>query len=300
MRWASRSTLHRPLQHAPAPDERAGGVHGERTLLGGLTARSIRSVYRWVAHPVPMKTMQTIGLLGGMSFESTIPYYRAINETIREALGGLHSAKLVLLSVDFHEIERLQHAGDWTQAGARLADGARLLERAGAHFVVLCTNTMHKVAGAIEHAVSIPLLHIADPTAAAIAEAGLTTVGFLGTRFTMEEDFYRARLRAHGIDAIVPGDEDRAAVHRVIYEELCRGVVRDASRERYREIIGRLVRGGAQGIVLGCTEIAMLVGADDAPVPIFDTCLIHARAAALRALSLAPATVGRQVAAGGR
>ena len=228
--------------------------------------------------------MQTIGLLGGMSFESTIPYYRAINETVRDALDGLHSARLLLYSVDFHDIERMQHAGDWAQAGERLAEAARVLERAGVDFLVLCTNTMHKVSASIERAVSIPLLHIADPTAAAIAGAGITTVGFLGTRFTMEQDFYRERLRRHAIDVIVPDAAEREEIHRVIYDELCRGVVRGASRARYRAIIERLAARGAQGIVLGCTEIAMLIGAGDAPVPVFDTCLIHARAAALRAL----------------
>jgi aspartate racemase len=228
--------------------------------------------------------MQTIGLLGGMSFESTIPYYRVINETVRAALGGLHSAPLLLYSVDFHDIERMQHAGDWTRAGEYLAEVSRVLERAGAHFLVLGTNTMHKVAASIERGVSIPLLHIADPTAAAIADAGIATVGFLGTRFTMEEDFYRERLRRRGIDALVPDAGEREDVHRVIYDELCRGVVRDASRARYRAIIERLVARGARGIVLGCTEIAMLIGADVAPVPVFDTCLTHARAAALRAL----------------
>jgi aspartate racemase len=229
--------------------------------------------------------MHTIGLIGGMSFESTIPYYRVINETVREALGGLHSAQLLLYSVDFHDIERMQNAGDWTQAGERLAEAARVLERAGAHLLVLGTNTMHKVAASIERGVSIPLLHIADPTAAAIAHAGITRVGLLGTRFTMEEDFYRERLRKHGIDTLVPDAGEREAVHRVIYDELCRGVVRDASRARYRAIIERLIARGAQGIVLGCTEIAMLIGADDARVPVFDTCLLHARAAALRALA---------------
>jgi aspartate racemase len=232
--------------------------------------------------------MQTIGLLGGMSWESTIPYYRIINETVRQLLGGLHSAKIVLHSVDFHDIERLQDAGDWMQAGEVLADAARSLEAAGADFLVLCTNTMHKVAPAITCAVAMPLLHIADPTAAAIAKAGLSTIGLLGTRFTMEQDFYRDRLARSGIDAIVPDDDERAFVHRVIYGELCRGIVRDDSRARYRSIIERLVARGAQGIVLGCTEIAMLIGAGDAAVPVYDTTLLHARAAAVRALSGEP------------
>jgi aspartate racemase len=232
--------------------------------------------------------MQTIGLLGGMSWESTVPYYRIINETVRARLGGLHSARIVLHSVDFHDIERLQDAGNWTRAGEILAHAARSVEAGGADFIVLCTNTMHKVATAITGAVGIPLLHIADPTAAAISHAGLSSVGLLGTRFTMEQDFYRDRLALHGIETIVPCDDDRECVHRVIYEELCRGIVRDDSRARYRSIIGRLVARGAQGVVLGCTEIAMLVGEDDADVAVFDTTLIHARAAAARALNDAP------------
>ncbi|HET8877002.1 MAG TPA: aspartate/glutamate racemase family protein [Casimicrobiaceae bacterium] len=229
--------------------------------------------------------MQTIGLLGGMSWESTLPYYRTINEAVRDALGGLHSASIVLNSVDFHEIERLQDAGDWARAGEILADAARSVEAGGADFLVLCTNTMHKVAPAITRAVTIPLLHIADPTAAAIVDAGLSSIGLLGTRFTMEQDFYRDRLAAHGITAIVPDDDERECIHRVIYDELCRGVVRDASRVRYRSIIGRLVERGARGIVLGCTEIAMLIDAGDVAVPLFDTALLHARAAAMRALT---------------
>jgi amino-acid racemase len=245
----------------------------------------------------PGMIMQTIGLLGGMSWESTLPYYRTINETVRDALGGLHSARIVLNSIDFHDVERLQVAGDWERAGELVADAARSVEAGGADFLVLCTNTMHKVAPAVARAVTIPLLHIADPTAAAIAEAGVSSVGLLGTRFTMEQDFYRDRLAAHGITAIVPDEDERECIHRVIYEELCRGVVREASRARYRSIIERLVARGARGIVLGCTEIALLVGPDDAPVPVFDTALLHARAAALRALRgesrrLARASVG--------
>jgi aspartate racemase len=228
--------------------------------------------------------MQTIGLLGGMSWESTLPYYRTINETVRDVLGGLHSARIVLNSVDFHDVERLQVAGEWERAGELVADAARSVEAGGADFLVLCTNTMHKVAPAVTRAVTIPLLHIADPTAAAIAEAGVSSVGLLGTRFTMEQDFYRDRLAAHGITAIVPDEDERECIHRVIYEELCRGVVREVSRARYRSIIERLIARGARGVVLGCTEIALLVGPDDAPVPVFDTALLHARAAALRAL----------------
>ena len=230
--------------------------------------------------------MKVIGLIGGMSWESTVPYYRLINEGVKARLGGLHSAKIVLYSVDFAEIERLQHRGEWDEAGALLADAARALERAGADFVVLCTNTMHKVAPAIEAAVAIPLVHIADPTAAVIRQAGLSCVGLLGTRFTMEQDFYRARLTdRHGIDVVIPDDGDRALVHRVIYEELCLGRVEEASRLAYRDVIQRLVAQGAQGVILGCTEISMLVGAEDAAVPLFDTTGLHAAAAVQAALA---------------
>ncbi|MDG1583047.1 aspartate/glutamate racemase family protein [Pseudomonas sp. GOM6] len=229
--------------------------------------------------------MQTIGLIGGMSWESTLPYYRQINEAIRERLGGLHSARLVLYSVDFHEIERLQHHGDWAAAGARLAEAAQALERAGAAFLVLATNTMHKVADAIEAAVDIPLLHIADPTAAAIRAAGLQRVGLLGTRFTMEQDFYRERLQQlHGIEVLIPEAKQREQVHRVIYEELCLGQIRQESRLAYRQVIADLVERGAQAVILGCTEIGLLVDAADASVHLFDTTHLHALAAAEKAL----------------
>lgn len=231
--------------------------------------------------------MKTIGLIGGMSWESTIPYYRQINETIKERLGGLHSAKLVLYSVDFHEIERLQHAGNWEAAGAILAEAARSLEAAGAAFLVLCTNTMHKVASRIEAAVAIPLLHIADPTANDIKRAGHSVVGLLGTRFTMEQAFYRDRLsERHGLRVIVPDTEDRELIHRIIYEELCLGVVKPASRNEYQRIMGWLASQGAQAIILGCTEISLLVNQQDSAVPLFDTTAIHARMAAEEALSL--------------
>ncbi|AGI23352.1 aspartate racemase [Pseudomonas sp. ATCC 13867] len=229
--------------------------------------------------------MKTIGLIGGMSWESTIPYYRQINQAIKERLGGLHSAKIVLYSVDFHEIERLQHAGDWDAAGRLLADAARSLRAAGADFLVLCTNTMHKVASAIEAAVDIPLLHIADPTAEAIRAAGVTTVGLLGTRFTMEQAFYKDRLQERfGLAVLTPSADERQVVHRIIYEELCLGRIRDESREAYRSIIASLVARGAQAVILGCTEISLLVGPQDASVPLFDTTAIHARQAAERAL----------------
>ena len=230
--------------------------------------------------------MKTIGLIGGMSWESTVPYYRTINETVKEQLGGLHSARLVLYSLDFHDVERLQHSGRWQESGEVLADAARALAAAGADFLVVCTNTMHKVADAIEAAVDIPLLHIADPTAEAIAQAGFRRVGLLGTRFSMEEDFYRQRLESHhGIEALVPPKDDRDDVHRIIYEELCVGVISDASRETYRQVIARLVERGAEAIILGCTEIGLLVGPRDSTVPLFDTAHLHARSAALRALA---------------
>ena len=229
--------------------------------------------------------MKTLGLIGGMSWESTIPYYRIINETVRERLGGLHSARLILYSVDFHDIERLQQAGAWDEAGRILADAARALEAAGAEGLALCTNTMHKVAAAIEAAVTIPLLHIADPTAAAVKQAGIRTVGLLGTRFTMEQEFYRGRLMVpHGLTVIIPDPADREIVNRVIYEELCQGEARAESRAQYREIMQRLVEAGAEGIILGCTEIALLVRPEDAPVPLFDTTGLHARSVARWAL----------------
>jgi len=221
--------------------------------------------------------MKTIGLIGGMSWESTLPYYRQINELVKQRLGGLHSARIVLYSVDFHDIERLQYSGNWDEAGRMLAAAARSLEAAGADFLVLCTNTMHKVAPAIEAAVRIPLLHIADATAVEIRRAGLRRVGLLATRFTMEQDFYCRRLEdRHGICVIVPDAPDREVVHRIIYDELCLGSIRPDSRGRYREIISRLVERGAEGIIFGCTEIGLLVSAADAPVPVFDTTAVHA------------------------
>ncbi|HUW53846.1 MAG TPA: aspartate/glutamate racemase family protein [Rhodanobacter sp.] len=232
--------------------------------------------------------MKVIGLIGGMSWESTVSYYRQINESIKAQLGGLHSAKLILYSVDFHEIERLQDAGDWVAAGELLAAAARSLQSAGADFLVLCTNTMHKVASAIEDAVGIPLLHIADATADEIHQAGFATVGLLGTRFTMEQAFYRERLQSrHGLRVLIPDAEDRALVHRVIYDELCLGRIEPDSRAAYRGVMARLAAQGAQAIILCCTEIALLVDRGDADVPLFDTTGIHARKAAQWALSTA-------------
>lgn len=230
--------------------------------------------------------MRVIGLIGGMSWESTLPYYRLINEGIREQLGGLHSAKLVLYSVDFHEIERLEHADDWDAAAAILAEAGRAIEAAGAEFIVLCTNTMHKVAPAIEAAVSIPLIHIVDATGDAVRKAGLRKVGLLATRFTMEQPFYSERLRErYGLDVIVPPQSDREIVHRVIYGELCLGRIVESSRNEYQRIIGDLVRSGAEAIILGCTEISLLVAQSDSPVPLFDTTAIHAEKAVALALT---------------
>jgi aspartate racemase len=229
--------------------------------------------------------VRTVGLLGGMSWESTQTYYRLINEGIRDRLGGLHSAELVLYSVDFEPIERLQRTGCWDEAGTVLADAARALEAAGAECAVLCTNTMHKVASAIEAAVTIPLLHIADATAAAVVAAGHTHVGLLGTRFTMEESFYRDRLAdPYGLHVLVPDGPDREIIDHVIFGELCLGRILEGSRTRYRDILHRLATAGAQAIVLGCTEISLLVGADDAPVPLFDSTALHAAAAVAWAL----------------
>ena len=221
--------------------------------------------------------MKTIGLIGGMSWESTANYYRDINERVKQRLGGLHSARILLYSVDFQEIERLQHQGRWDEAGEQLGDIARRLEGAGADVVALCTNTMHKVAPAIEAALRVPFLHIADPTAQAVKQAGIGRIGLLGTRFTMEEDFYRGRLvERHGLDVIVPDPAERETVHRVIYDELCLGKVEERSRQAYRDIIAHLVERGAEGVILGCTEIAMLVSPADSPVPLFDTTQLHA------------------------
>jgi aspartate racemase len=229
--------------------------------------------------------MKVIGLLGGMSWESSIEYYRYVNERVRERLGGLHSAHCVMYSVDFAEIERLQVSGDWEEAGTRLAEAAAALAMAGADFVVLCTNTMHKVADQIT---VLPLLHLGDATAAAVKDAGVTRIGLLGTAFTMEQHFYRDRLASHGLDVLVPDADDRAEVHRIIYEELVVGVVRDDSRDAYRKVIQRLVDRGAEGVILGCTEIELLITQDDSPVPVFPTTRLHAELAADHALGLAP------------
>ena len=224
--------------------------------------------------------MKTAGLIGGMSWESTLEYYRIMNETVKEKLGGLHSAKCIIYSFDFEEIERLQHEGKWDKLAEIMINAAQRLEKAGADFVIICTNTMHKVADEVQRSISIPLLHIADVTAEKIKEKGLKKVGLLGTRFTMEEGFYRERLRKkHGIDVVIPEENEREFVHRVIYDELCLGIVKHESKEKFKEIIEGLVSRGAEGIILGCTEIPLLIEQEDADVPIFDTTAIHAKAA---------------------
>lgn len=230
--------------------------------------------------------MKTIGLLGGMSWESTALYYQIINQGVQARLGGLHSARLVVYSVDFYEIERLQAAGDWQTAAEKLAGAARALQAAGADFIVLCTNTMHKVAPAIEAATSLPLLHIADATAGAVKSSGMRKVGLLGTRFTMEQPFYKARLaEQHGIEVLVPNEAGREIVHQIIYQELCLGHINAASREKYRAVMAELAARGAGAIIMGCTEITLLIGKEDAEVPLFDTTRIHAEAAVALALA---------------
>lgn len=228
--------------------------------------------------------MKTIGLIGGMSWESTQTYYRLINENVREKLGGLHSAKLVLFSVDFAEIEMLQHQGNWAATADILAKAARSLEAAGADFILICTNTMHKVAPEVSRAVSIPLLHLADATASTLLKDGVKRVGLLGTRFTMEQAFYRERLEAQGIDVIVPDEAQRDLVHSVIYEELCQGIIKPESEQAYLDIVSSLSARGAQGVILGCTEIGLLIQGGDTDVSLYDTTEIHADQAVRLAL----------------
>jgi len=229
--------------------------------------------------------MKTIGLIGGMSWESTQTYYRLINQKVREQLGGLHSAKLVLYSVDFSEIEALQHQGDWEGAARILVAAAQSVQSAGADFLVICTNTMHKVAPQIERATAIPLLHIADATAGALLNDGVTSVGLLGTQFTMEQGFYRERLEQKGITVIIPDDSERAVVHRIIYDELCQGVVNPESKAAYLDVVASLAARGAQAVILGCTEIGLLIQSCDTPVALYDTTDIHANQAVALALN---------------
>ena len=229
--------------------------------------------------------MKVIGLIGGMSWESSAEYYRIINQTVRKLLGGQHSAKTLMYSVDFHNVELLQHEGRWEDAAAEMIDCAKRLERGGADFIVLCTNTMHKLAPAIESAVNIPFVHIADVTAERIKQAGLRRVGLLGTRFTMEQEFYRGRLmERHGLEVLVPGATDRNIVHKIIYNELCQGKISAASKREYLRIIESLAELGAEGIILGCTEISLLVKPEDSPLQLFDTTQIHAEEAVTVAL----------------
>lgn len=224
-------------------------------------------------------TVKTIGMLGGMSWESTAVYYRVANETVRDRLGGSHSARVLLDSLDFAHIASMQQSGDWDGAADLLSARARALEAAGADMMLICTNTMHKVADRIEAAISVPLLHIADAAAAAIRDDGISRVGFLGTSFTMNEDFYTTRLAEHGIEVIVPQAADAELVNRVIFDELVRGVISEASRAEYRNVIGRLADEGAEGMLLACTEIELLIGEADSPVPVFPTGRIHVEAA---------------------
>lgn len=229
--------------------------------------------------------MKTIGLLGGMSWESTELYYRLINEGIKAGLGGLHSARIAMVSVDFQEIEELQHTGDWAGAGQALAQAAMRVEAAGADFLLICTNTMHKVAPHIEEAITIPVLHIADATAQRIQAEGMKTMGLLGTNFTMEEEFYKGRLvEKHGLTVFIPSKPDREIVHRIIYDELCLGTVKDTSRDEFLRIMDDLRSRGAEGIIEGCTEIVMLVQQHHTAIPLFDTTSIHAEAAVAEAI----------------
>jgi aspartate racemase len=230
--------------------------------------------------------MKTIGLIGGMSWESSLEYYRIINETVRERLGGLHSAKCLMVSVDFAEIEVLQRAGRWEEATQAMIAAARQVQAGGANFILICTNTMHKMAGEVQQHLDIPLLHIADPTAEKIKAQGLHKIGLLGTRFTMEEDFYKGRLHdCFGLDVVIPEPADRQIIHNVIYDELCLGKIEPASRLQFRRIMQQLADQGAQGIILGCTEISLLVDAGDTSLPLFDTTQIHAEAAVDLALA---------------
>jgi len=230
--------------------------------------------------------MKTIGLIGGMSWESSLEYYRIVNEVVKSRLGGLHSAKCTMYSVDFAEIEILQHQGRWDEATNLMIDAARHVEDGGADFFLICTNTMHLMADEVQDHVAIPLIHIADVTATAIKERGITTVGLLGTKFTMEEDFYRGRLiESHGLEVLIPGEEgERNSIHDIIFGELCLGTVKESSREQFVAAMEKLVARGAEGIILGCTEIGLLIGNKDSRVPLFDTTKIHAEAAALYAL----------------
>ena len=228
--------------------------------------------------------MKTIGLIGGMSWESSAAYYRLINEQVKQRLGGLHSAKCILYSVDFQQIEHFQAKGEWDKAGNVLAQAAQSLERAGADFVIICTNTMHKVIDVIKAAITIPILHIADATARQIKEAGLQKIALLGTKYTMEQAFYKARVEGFGIEVIVPDSHERMEVNRIIYEELCLGIIKQDAKSYYIQVVEELVQAGAQGVILGCTEIGLLIQQEDISVPVFDTAAIHAQTAVSMAI----------------
>ncbi|MBS4192782.1 aspartate/glutamate racemase family protein [Bacillus sp. FJAT-49705] len=228
--------------------------------------------------------MKTIGLIGGMSWESSVEYYRIINEEVKKRLGGLHSAKCLLYSVDFEEIERYQAVGAWDKAGELLGNVALSLEKGGAEFIVICTNTMHKVIENIKEKINIPILHIAEATANQIKKSNITTVGLLGTKYTMEQDFYKSRIESNGIQVLVPSHTEREMVNKVIYEELCLGNIQQSARDYYKKVIKRLVENGAEGIILGCTEIGLLVKQEDSEVPLFDTTVIHAIEAVNKAI----------------
>jgi aspartate racemase len=221
--------------------------------------------------------MKTIGLIGGMSWESTIPYYRILNEIVRDKLGGYHSAKIILYSVDFEEIERDQTAGEWNEMGEKLANIALILQDAGADAIALCTNTMHKVADQIEAKISIPFIHISDATAEAVQKSGITKIALLGTKYTMSHDFYKTRLTCHGLDVIVPDVKDQEIINNIIFNELIHGKVNKSSQKKYLDIINRLVFNGAEGIILGCTEIGILIRSEDTDIPLFETVRIHAQ-----------------------
>lgn len=230
------------------------------------------------------RVMKTIGLIGGLSWESTADYYRYINTYVKEELGGLHSSKCLLYSFDFEEIVNLQQSGNWKKATSCMVDAAKTLENGGADVLIICTNTMHKMAGKVQESVTIPIIHIADAAAEKVKEQGLKTVGLLGTNYTMTQDFYKERLAKHGIDVIIPSEEDRKFIHDVIFNELCKGEYKSESREGYLQVINRLYQQGAEGVVLGCTEIPLLIKQTDTTIPLFDTTLIHAEAAVKFAL----------------
>ncbi len=224
--------------------------------------------------------MKTVGLIGGMSWESTIPYYRIINDYVKDTLGGLHSARIILYSVEFDEIEKLQSSGEWAKAAEILGDIARKLENAGADFILICTNTMHKVAGEVQAMVSVPIVHIADATADVLEKDRITKVALLGTKYTMTEDFYKSRLIDRGFEVVIPDGEDIDTVNEIIFDELCVGIIKDESRKKYSEIIDKLKSKGAQAVILGCTEIGLLIEQKDSSLPIYDTTVIHAMRAA--------------------